>query len=298
MDRHDDLFYDVNIYLKSADDPRILLDSTGKVASDPACCCGPTCPTASLVCDQISGSKSKGGGGCGFSEFGTPSSPPKFYLVETHQFDDTSGPGTGLGAGCVTSSTTHITQVTTYSRVDCSSSTTCDSTSSYTDPIHPDTNCSSSDCSLICPKSPCGSCDPGEFIVGSKTFESRSCNTGDESYSESNTLSDEYTTSDLIVDTVAALPPYDGVFDDDCGASRNLSSDETSYSISRYQYKFSLSSAAPTGMNVQWDQSGPDGTFHNTWTASGGETETSVFTQNEPSSNGTINTINITTTCP
>lgn len=56
-------------------------------------------------------------------------------------------------------------------------------------------------------------------------------------------LSNEYTTAMLVSNTITALPPYPGTFTGTCSAYRNLSSDETSYNIRRFRYKFTFPAA-------------------------------------------------------
>jgi len=95
-----------------------------------------------------------------------------------------------------------------------------------------------------------------------------------------------------------ALPDFDGVYDDPCGASYELTADHNTLTISQYQYKFLFATPAPPGMLLEWDQAGPTMTTHMTWTATGGETESPVYEQDEPDTNGTIVTNNIQTSCP
>jgi hypothetical protein len=56
------------------------------------------------------------------------------------------------------------------------------------------------------------------------------------------TLSDEYTTAQLITNTPAALPAYDNDWNDTAGSFANLSANELSYSIreSRYRLRFKI----------------------------------------------------------
>jgi len=106
-------------------------------------------------------------------------------------------------------------------------------------------------------------------------------------------LSDEYTTGALIADTIAALPPYPGTFDGSCSASRNLSNDESCYSIQRFRYKFTY----PLTLNpfvIHWvekfipDNGGPVVTKSRCEPVSKHTTESSIHELLEPASNGTI----------
>jgi len=109
-------------------------------------------------------------------------------------------------------------------------------------------------------------------------------------------LTDEYTTAMLISNTIAALPAYDGVYDDACGASRELSSDETSYSITRFRYKFTFP-AATQPFTIHWvERFTPDGGGPPTDTPQSeqipiGASESNVHEVLEPSSNGTVTVV-------
>ncbi len=56
------------------------------------------------------------------------------------------------------------------------------------------------------------------------------------------TLSDEYTTTDLLANTLAALPAFDDDLNDTAGSFANLTTDELTYSIreSRYRFRFKI----------------------------------------------------------
>jgi hypothetical protein len=106
------------------------------------------------------------------------------------------------------------------------------------------------------------------------------------------TLSNEYTTEMLIANTEAALPPYPGTFTGTCSAYRDLSSDETSYTIRRFRYKFTF----PAGTQpfvIHWVErfspngGGPPSDTQQSEEISIGATESSVHEVLEPNSNGT-----------
>ena len=106
-------------------------------------------------------------------------------------------------------------------------------------------------------------------------------------------LSNEYTTAMLISNTIGALPPYPGTFTGSCSAYRNLSSDETSYSIQRFEYKFTFD-AATESFVIHWierftpaDNGSPSDTSRCEQVPVDA-TETSVHEVLEPTSNGTI----------
>jgi len=125
-----------------------------------------------------------------------------------------------------------------------------------------------------------------------------SCNFDNSDDSTSNSYSNEYTTNQLIFNTIAALPAYDDVYDDSCSASRNLSSDELSYSIQRFKYKFTFSSAVEA-FTIYWtERFSPSGggSFTDTDKSESqaiNDTESNVFEVDEPNSNGSITIVNI-----
>jgi stringent starvation protein B len=106
-------------------------------------------------------------------------------------------------------------------------------------------------------------------------------------------LSNEYTTDLLIANTEAALPPYPGTFNGVCSAYRNLSSDERTYTIRRFKYKFTFS-AATQPFVIHWVErftpadNGPPTDTPQSEQIPIGATETSVHEVREPNSNGTV----------
>lgn len=131
-------------------------------------------------------------------------------------------------------------------------------------------------------------------------------------------LSNEYTTSLLIAETEADMPPYCGIYgcssreDCDeagqgctCSATRSLDANELSYTIRRFRYKW-IFSASPYDMTIYWTTrfapaggGSPTDTTYSTFVPAGA-TSTSVFTQDEPSTNGTTSIVNVSceATCP
>ena len=127
-------------------------------------------------------------------------------------------------------------------------------------------------------------------------YISKTCNAnlGWTGYASGTTvLSDEYTTQELIQNTIAALPPYPGTFAGTCSGYGNLSSDETSYTIRRFKYKFTFPTATQS-FTINWlERFTPDGGGSPTDTVkweriSIGATESSVHEPPDPSSNGTV----------
>lgn len=165
--------------------------------------------------------------------------------------------------------------------------------------------------------------------------ETSACSTSHEH--EVQTLSDEYDTATLKGNVIAALPAYCGVFGCSghgnppcslagqgcfCSATYNLSSDETSFTLRRVKYKFTLSGEACEGLVVAWIErfiptltAGVTymGTFYPAgvadpnpahWTDTPGsytfhehDTESEVLTLSDPTANGTKSIVSITTNC-
>ena len=81
---------------------------------------------------------------------------------------------------------------------------------------------------------------PGSFTFHDSATPTDPPDTSNGNYSRTNVFSVEYPTGDLIANVESNLPDYDGVYDDTCSASRNLSTDEVSYSIQRFRPQFSF----------------------------------------------------------
>ncbi len=229
---------------------------------DCPCCCG-TVPT--LVCDQISASESV----CGYAPF---SHDGGIYLTTT---------------------------------TPCSGSTT------YTNPATPGVYrnqhwigtgcCDNVPCNVACP-SWCGNQTYEDDFQFDEDCHVTHTHTTDQTCivtcfsSQVATLSDLFSAADLIAETEAALPAYDGDYNDPCIASRNLAADFSSYSISRLKYKFTWDEPLTKDCKVCWiirtTLSGGDPTDEFICeTVSAGSTESSVHEVLEPSSNGTISVV-------
>jgi len=97
----------------------------------------------------------------------------------------------------------------------------------------------------------------------------------------------------LISNTVAALPAYPGTFTGDCSAYRNLASDETSFSIQRFKYKFTFPTATQPFV-IHWvERFTPAGNGSPRDTSRcepipTGVTESGIHEVREPDSNGAI----------
>jgi hypothetical protein len=123
-------------------------------------------------------------------------------------------------------------------------------------------------------------------------------NTCDETWSETWTLSNEYTTALLKTVTVTKLAG-DGLFHPgDCNAYADLSADESTYSIQRMVYKFVLSSPLANNVKITWkEHSTLTGNTSKSEIITAGSTTGIEHTINEPSvvagQNDTISIINI-----
>ncbi len=221
-----------------------------------------------MQCKSIAASNSKAGP-CGYAEF-IASTPPVFYSTLTYEkhlsYDVGNNYGTGddytshrtydvttistktlTEGGCSTSSTTSGSAIDSWSHV-------------YPDPIYNVGGvCSSYLSDSGWDVTPCvSSFLPGAGAVTTTTTattitstSSVSDTTGPDTLvgtlTETWTLSGPVTvetTAELIDRTVADLPAYGDEWDGYCSAFRNLSPDESSYSIRRTKYRIAHS---PTG---------------------------------------------------
>lgn len=112
--------------------------------------------------------------------------------------------------------------------------------------------------------------------------------------SVSKTLSNEYTTSELIANTISALPSYPNTWTGTCSSYFDLPWDELTCTIRRFKYKFQLPTL--TGYScykITWKEGGVDKSY--LW--NGSDTETPVYTVNEPLTNGTVSITNVAASC-
>ncbi len=255
---------------------------------DPA----PAAPAPTLVCDSISASLTK----CGYTEWsGYESTPPKRYLVltlsgtltaETNAETDCSG-------ACDSKITYAYSGTCSYSRPACAETTSGNQqTTVYSDCVNGGTPTDFATCDLETPFT--GFTDSYTATVHSQSGDG--CLSGfDYTGSASATLSSEYTTALLISDTEAALPSYPDTWAGTCSSYRDLDSDELTYTIRRFKYKFELPDL--TGFScykITW----LEGATAKEYIWNGTDTETPVYGPiSEPGTNGTIGISSIVATC-
>jgi hypothetical protein len=218
------------------------------------CCDEPPCPTVTLLCNSISASKSK----CGFLISGV------YYLVRTQ-------PAYCEGNTCSWEYVCCYEPFHYYDNVRTYDATTCTFT---------DTN-DTGGCDFV-------GCNQKHtpFVFPYRKGDAFECQdpassgcSGGHGYS-SYVYTAEYTTADLISNTVAALPAYADCFSCTshstdsactnlitgqgctCSAFRNLSTDETSYTIRRFKYKFRFTASVTCRLKILWNE-----TFKPTLTA-------------------------------
>ena len=213
------------------------------VASQCQECC--TCPTSTVEWDSVSASKEK----CGafvYNESGGAISGKRFRRVDISGSSSkwNSNDCTGFRSSHVVFSGYSITD-------DCSKLPSVDACS-----IKADEKIYGDDGTLIDTVPICGtgarpiseSKLPATTRNETKLYYDYTCtdlsgfNLESQTSSAHNDLSDEYTTTQLKTNTLAALPAYDNDWNDTAGSFANLSTDELSYSIreSRYRLRFKI----------------------------------------------------------
>jgi hypothetical protein len=265
-----------------------------------------------LVCDSIAASQTK----CGWEEqTGYISTPPKRYKTRTwfgwlDQFDYIPDETCTVPGDIVGTYRVEVTGACTFSTPGCSPPT---SGNQYRETINGVAGSWVDACDIsigvlaaFCSSGPC----PEAVINAEQTGFSGDgvCYVGSPSFKVLNGLGEllsvEYTTAEMIADAVAALPSYPGTWDGDCAAIRDLASDELSYSLQRFKYKFQLPDmTGNTTAQITWtERFTPDGGGSPTDTPKvydwdGVATETGEYTVNEPASNGTISIVDVAMTC-
>ena len=191
------------------------------------CCDQPICDTPILICDSISVSKTK----CGFQDANLPN---KVFTTLDFTEDVTTSSGT----------TAHSTCTGTYN-------SSCIVTASGQSNINGAFFCSCNNIcggGLFCSCSRIGQYAPpynyhfvttvsGNTVTKTYNVYVDPSGTSQEHGTQVYAYSNEYTTTTLKSNTLAALPAYPGIFAGTCSAFASLSTNETSYSIRRTKYK-------------------------------------------------------------
>jgi len=226
------------------------------------CCEQPPCPAPVLECDAISQSKSKFGP-CGYLN----PADGKYYSKKTEtgtastHFEDGAGSPPSDWWSIVRDASCTITRVYEKGGLPCAETVTVTGSSSYT---YVESSYSALDDNEFVTTTICETTLAGGVWTGTiRTIHTESafpennfdvtvpngfiCNELDASIDFETTYENEVsaeTTAELITRTVAALPAYPGTYSGSCSAYRNLSTDETSYSIRRTKWRVSHE---PTG---------------------------------------------------
>jgi hypothetical protein len=234
-------------------------------------------PTISVQCRTRSASKTK----CGFLEFGSPSSPPKYYRTKTQSGSITDS----RDAGTVNEHTNIITYsgALTYASPACGTTDTrqltirtilglnnagpCDATkTSTTLPI--DGGVGPNGCTLWGTDCSATSASPLQLCCGGATVVSSTVATYADSSCASYvggilsggpitlTLSDEYTTAQLDNDAYNATAAASWTAYGSCAgvvAFRSYASDESAISMRGVGYLLSFSAAVPSGCKLYYD---------------------------------------------
>lgn len=265
------------------------------------------CSTPTLVCDSISASKTK----CGFNVDGI------YYFnlsltIQNHQEDiafsdcsdhnpfeqcrgyftcDTTDPATGSYDSSSCELTTHSGTVHSLFYAAFCDDTGCPAAFLVSEDDKPFT---------IADAAPCAGCgQPDSVTLSCSGGATRTCTggTSPNHWTAVYSYSSEYTTTALIANTEAALPSYPETWDGSCSASRDLSEDESTYSIRRFKYKFTWAEPLPTDCKISWiertyDSDGnPVSDTPKSETVLAGSTESTVYEVMEPAANGTIGVV-------
>lgn len=274
---------------------------------DPVPCSEP--PT--LLCDSIAASKSK----CGYLEYaGHESTPPKYYLYKGWNGDVREE----VFNGPECAGTPDEVNVHTYFGSCTYDRLTCAATGAFSYTHHRDgvlVTSAAPDCTaslgnyidfcsdLECP--PSYSATMVQFVpdvVCRGTFPaSRYLSVGSAPFEQ---LTDEYTTAQLIADAVAALPAYPGTWGGDCAAIRDLSTDEATYSLQRFKYKFALPDmTGRLAATLSWVErftpagGGSPVDTPRSWVWDGVATHSPEYTVGEPAANGMIEIAEVELEC-
>ena len=243
------------------------------------------CDLPTLLCDSIEASLTK----CGFVEFaGHESTPPKIYLKRTFSGSLTNRTyDSGVACtGTYVEVTSTYAGYCEYDGVDCGTPT--HSGLTIEGVAWGCGDAFATGCSAV-------ECVPVVTATSATYTGDNTCRTATEHYgTAADTLTIEYATSDLIANTLSALPSYPGTWAGTCSAYRDLSTDEMTYTVRRLKYKFTLPTL--TGC-VSYSFTWLEGSTPRSYTWNGTDTETGEYTVSEPGSNGTIAITDIEVTC-
>ena len=227
--------------------------------------CDTCCPGFTITYRQRSASKTK----CGFDEFGTPSTPPKRYLIKTQSGGLTdsvylsgytytnawSGAVTFSRPGCTSSDTRQLDVAVSGT---CSANITVTGLGGQIDGGAGPNGLSmwDVDCSGTTAIPIYGCSGPTVVSTTVQEFASPPCGAaGAGGSTVTLTLSSEYTTSDLFSDTFNALivggwSSYSG---GSSTAFYSVSSDELTITLREFGFKATFDTAVPTGCKFEWD---------------------------------------------
>lgn len=296
----------------------IYILGNGPAGSDCCGCAGrldpcDAAPVPTQVCRTSEATLSK----CGWDEFGTPSSPPKYYLTKTFSGSFVGYFYTANCDNCLGGSEATYSGSCSYAAI------TCNQTSN----VLIDVDIFASDCSTVQSTATYTTCylDQGEFqppfafaFTESTTNTSHSytgtgvCATasgGDNiiyTGTVAETLYDEYTTAMLSSDVSSILPAYSGSYaGENCGtAFYDLDASETTISKRKIQYKFTLPSLTGYACyRITWaERFVPDGAGSTVYTSftyswNGSDSETPVYEMTSPATPGTTTVVSVAATC-
>jgi hypothetical protein len=241
----------MSIYIKGTDGC-----CPGCSPNDP--CVAPAAPSPTLVCEYITATLTK----CGYEEYPSHvSTPPKIYRTMTLSgtvfacgfvFDPSANCYSSGDSLYTINNTFAFSGSNSFSRSSCSFTAahrneySDSSQGSYYAPCVASSNLVSSASYPYGVDRPYAPYDSftNTFTSTTRTLTGDGCVSNFYSGgSASETLSDEYTTAQLIADTEAALPSYSGSFSSGstpCSSYCNLSTDESTYTIRRRKFKFLL----------------------------------------------------------
>lgn len=253
------------------------------------------CLDPTLVADAVAASKSKCGNG---ENAGHESTPPKIYLKREWSGaigDHEQEPYCGVDVGY---SETTWGGYCEYSR------STCTTSGDMTVNGVGLGSCSAA----FTAQSVCPAPYDGTHTITATTITVVGNNTCYQNHrfygTATETLSNEFTTAQLISDTQAAMPSFPGTWEDSPVTIRDLDSDELTYSEQQSQYKFMLPSMAGfTSYAIAWVErftptggGGPTDTARS-YTWNGVASETGVYSLPVPASNGMTTIASIVITC-